>query len=425
VSWLLADRADTDVVWQPPGGPPRTVGALRAAVAALRWHGVPPGGVVSIDVSEPWAGLVGVLGAISAGRVALPSTRAVAGASVPAHPDACLLLQTSGSSGAPRRVMLSAAGIAANVSAILGYLPLRAGQRLGVVTPLHYSYGLIGQHLVSLRAGAITVPLTPGPWAARQLDELEGCVGVSGVPSTLAAWSRPGLPRPRLSWLASAGAPLGAARVRAIAAAFPGATLFNQYGMTEAGPRLCAGPVSPSSPAGLVGPPVAGTEIAVVGPDGTPLPAGEEGEIVARTPSAMLGYWQEPAATAAVLSEGWLSTGDRGRLDGAGRLCVLGRRDDLVQVGGERVSLVGVEQALLEHPQIDAAGVCPEPDDPMGRLRAVVVSAGLDRRALVRWMRGLPPAWRPIRVLCVSALPVRPSGKLDRRALAAIHGGEP
>jgi acyl-CoA synthetase (AMP-forming)/AMP-acid ligase II len=440
VTWLLATRQPDDVAWIE-GDTALTVSDLRAAAGAIAasLSDLPAGAVVATAAGDRWACLAGVLGAIQAGcaawplRAPDPITLRELGVAALLTPDgatrlggrarvgAALILETSGSGGAPRRVMLGDRGLRANVDAILGYLPARAGEVVGLLTPLHYSYGLVGQCLTALRGGATIAALTPGPWAARQVEEMarHGVTGLSAVPSTLSRFADLELP-PALSWLASAGAPLHGALVDRLHAAAPHAALYNQYGMTEASPRLCATRVDPSTyTPGLVGPPLSGVAVAILGEHGRPLPAGQIGRVVARTPSAMLGYWGDPEATERALTPRGLETGDLGFLNEHGHLHITGRADDLVQVGGERVSLRAVEGALLARDGVQACYAFAPASARFGRhVEAVVVAPGVDTDALRRALAGaLAPAALPRTIHARAALPMRPNGKLDRAAL--------
>ena len=123
---------------------------------------------------------------------------------------------------------------------------------------------------------------------------------------------------------------------------------------------------------------------------GRELPAGEVGEICARSPGVMQGYWRSPDATAEALRDGWLHTGDLGYLDDDGYLFIVDRKKDLIIRGGFNVYPRDVEDALLEHPAVEAAGVVGRPDDgPRRGGRGVRVAAPRSRSRRPRsWSRG-------------------------------------
>jgi acyl-CoA synthetase (AMP-forming)/AMP-acid ligase II len=410
-------------------------------------------------------------------RNALATTPFPAEATPPAlDPRAGLILATSGTTGDPRLVVLSRDGLAANVAAILDYLPMRAQPRAAVVLPLHYAYALVGQCLAGLAAGATLLLLGDLRFPAAQVEAMArlGAEGLSSVPASLRLLAEAGAPP--LAYVASAGAPVSPADLRAW---FPGARLFNQWGLTEAGPRVTAvDDADPAFDAGSVGRAIAGVEVTARRPDGTPCAPGELGELHVRGPSVMLGYLDEPGATSAhdarpdatagerrhasragdaggpeadrvrppaagphgahaaeahasatddtrpvVLGPYGLRTGDLGRVDARGFVYLAGRADDVVKIAGERVGLDEVAAALRRLPGVAEAAAAAVPDRWTGaRLEAAVVLApGADLADVRRAARAtLAAARRPARLVAVPALPLTPRGKLDRDALRRL-----
>jgi len=161
--------------------------------------------------------------------------------------------------------------------------------------------------------------------------------------------------------------------------------------------------------------------------DGVRVRVGPDGRVHLAGPVLFDGYADDPAATAAVLHDGWLRTDDVGRLDEQGRLELIGRADDAVLSGGVTVHLAAVERAVRSHPWVVDAAVTAVDDDEWGsRVVAVVVVAGATPSlASLRDHvgAGLPRTWAPRVVLAVSALPRLPGGKVDRLAVRALAGG--
>jgi len=177
-----------------------------------------------------------------------------------------------------------------------------------------------------------------------------------------------------LRFIGSGGAPLSLELAQALEARLPGVTVSEGYGMTESSALLTS--QSPSERrAGTVGRAVPGVEVRIVDVEtGEVLPAGREGEIVARGASLMAGYWHDPDATARTVVDGWLHTGDVGVLDDDGYLRVVDRLKDLVIRGGFNVYPRDVEDALLEHPDVILAGVVGRPDPVLGEEVVAFVS---------------------------------------------------
>ncbi len=462
LSALVAPASDGDAIVRASG---ETVShaELHAAVAhaaeTLAASGAAPGRLVAIAAPDPAGYLVASLGAWSAGCAVVPcDPRAgehatsrtldaarplavVRGADVRGRleveartgarelaPRVGLLVFTSGSSAEPKGVLLSADGIAANVRAINGYLPVRASSRVAVVVPLAYSYGLVGQALTTLSVGGALVLLGDVPFAAEQIDHMSalGVNGLSSVPASLRLLARAATEKgvhPALAWCASAGASLDAGTVAAVREAFPGAELFNQYGLTEASPRVAW--VSDRDPAfarGAAGRAVEGVSIRIVSETGATLPAGQEGAVEVRGPSVMLGYLDDPAATAHALTlDGWLRTNDVGSIDEAGYLHVRGRADGVVKSAGERVSLDEVAAVLRRAGGVRDACVLAKPDEAMGSVLHAFVECDEAAFALLRaFARAeLSPAKRPRSFERLDALPRTSNGKVALAALRA------
>jgi acyl-CoA synthetase (AMP-forming)/AMP-acid ligase II len=174
------------------------------------------------------------------------------------------------------------------------------------------------------------------------------------------------------------------------------------------------------------GRPIAGTRIRIVDAQGRDLPAGGIGEIVVRGPQLMSGYWNKPAETAAAFLDGWLRTGDIGRLDAEGYLYICDRAKDVIISGGENVYPREVENVLFTHPAIADAAVIGIPDVPYGEtvLAVVVLKSGETVSAdelVTHCRRHLGGYKLPRRVEFVAGLPRNPSGKVLKKVLRAPY----
>jgi long-chain acyl-CoA synthetase len=145
-----------------------------------------------------------------------------------------------------------------------------------------------------------------------------------------------------------------------------GSALVEGYGLTEASPVVCINPI-PEPKLGTVGLPVPSTEVTVRDDSGAILAIGEEGEVWARGPQIMLGYWQRPGESEKVLTaDGWLRTGDIGVLDAEGYLKLLDRKKDMIIVSGFKVFPNEVEDITVMHPGVLEAAVIGVPDERTG-----------------------------------------------------------
>jgi acyl-CoA synthetase (AMP-forming)/AMP-acid ligase II len=175
-----------------------------------------------------------------------------------------------------------------------------------------------------------------------------------------------------------------------------------------------------------VGRPRPGVHVRVVDDDGRVAGDGEVGELCLRSPMMMSGYWNDPEATAAVLRDGWLHTGDLARIDDAGCVRLAGRKKEMYVRGGYNVYPMEVEAVLASHPDVVAVAVVPRPDDVMGEVGvAVVVPRDPAHPPTVDDLRrqgaeSLASFKLPDDVALVDALPLTPMNKVDRPALADL-----
>lgn len=343
--------------------------------------------------------------------------------------DLAAILYTSGTTGAPKGVALSHGNLDHNTAAIIGYLGLGADDRGVTVLPFWYAYGasVLNCHLA---AGAFLAIETNSqyPHLVVQALERHRATGFSGVPSTFALLLEHGrLDQADLSalrYLTQAGGAMAPALTRRLRAALPRARLFIMYGQTEASARLTfLDPDRVDRKPGAVGGPVAGVELAIRHADGSIAAPGEEGEVWARGGNIMAGYWQAPEATAQALRDGWLRTGDLGRIDEEGDLWLAGRRSDLIKTGAHRVHPLDVEQVIAELPGVREVAVCGVDDALLGQAVAALVVADRGQvpgeMAVKAHCRAHLPTYKiPRLVRFVDALPRTASGKIRRADLA-------
>lgn len=339
-----------------------------------------------------------------------------------------VILYTSGTTGAPKGVALSHGNLFANASAVIDYLRLDADDSVLSILAFYYAYGASVLH-THLMSGASIVLAQNLLFPHLLMDTIvrERITGLSGVPSTYALL----LERVKLAdydlsslrYLTQAGGPMSAALTRRLRAALPGARLFVMYGQTEATSRLTwLPPERLDEKLGSVGIPVNGVSLRIAREDGADAAHGEVGEVHVRGANVMRGYWNNPDATAAVLHDGWLRTGDMGHLDGDGYLWLVGRRSDMIKTGAHRVHPVDIEEVIAEVPGVAEVAVVGVDDDVLGQvIKAFVVAPGLPPRSenmIKAYCRERLPSYKiPRDIAFVSALPRTASGKIRRAAL--------
>jgi fatty-acyl-CoA synthase len=211
--------------------------------------------------------------------------------------------------------------------------------------------------------------------------------------------------------------------LKEIADRLPGIALFNFYGQTEMGPLATVlKPADQVRKAGSAGRAALNVETRVVDDADQPVPSGEIGEIVHRSPHAMLGYWRDPERTAQTFAHGWFHSGDLGVMDDDGYLTVVDRKKDMIKTGGENVASREVEEAIYQHPAVAEVAVfgLPHPRWIEAVTAAVVVRDGhsVTGDELIAHCRERLGSFKvPKHVVVVDALPKNASGKLLKREL--------
>ncbi|MFJ7044361.1 SDR family NAD(P)-dependent oxidoreductase [Streptomyces sp. NPDC101112] len=356
---------------------------------------------------------------------------------VPARDDLGLdepayLLYTSGTTGRPKGVLVALRAVlwnAANCYApIIG---LSEADTLLWPLPLFHTFGY-NLCVMAVTAVGASAHLVPGFSAAEVLRELNSrpytfLVGVPTVYHNLVqAAEAEQLTLPALRVCIIAGAVTSAAFAESFEAAF-GIWLTDNYGCTEmSGPMATMWPGGERVP-GSCGLPVPGLSLRVVDPDtGVDVPAGEVGEIWVSGPSVMLGYYNQPEATAKAVHDGWYRTGDLAHRNDAGYLFITGRRNDVIIRGGENVHPSEIEAVLAGVAGVRDAAVTGRDDEELGQVPVAMVvpdADGVDCAELfARCRRELAYFKVPVEVRTVAALPRTATGKVAREPLAELPG---
>jgi acyl-coenzyme A synthetase/AMP-(fatty) acid ligase/acyl carrier protein len=216
-----------------------------------------------------------------------------------------------------------------------------------------------------------------------------------------------------------------------------GVPAIEAYGMTEAAHQMAANPLPPRERRpGSVGL-ASGTAIAIMDDAGTLLPPESSGEIVVRGANVMDGYERNPDANSAAFTDGWFRTGDQGHLDAGGYLYLTGRRKEIINRGGEKISPREIDEVLLEHPAVAEAVACAVPHETLGEAVAAAVvlrSADAVTPSQLRTYAAarLAPFKVPARIVLLPESPKGPTGKIQRVGLAERlgitsqdHSGDP
>ncbi len=360
-----------------------------------------------------------------------------AGAHVqPVSVDLAAVIYTSGSTGSPKGVTLTHGNMTFAADSIIEYLQMKESDRVLCVLPLSFDYGLY-QLLMTFRVGG-TLVLENGfafPGRVVQLLEQQRITGLPCVPTVFhVLLSLRGLAErelPDLRFLTNTGAALPEPTVKAIRQTFPNARLYSMYGLTECKRVAYLPPEQVESRPTSVGVPIPGTEVWIEDEDGRVLGPGEVGELIIRGAHVMQGYWNDPELTAERLRPGrwpWervLASGDLFRTDEDGYLYFVGRRDDLIKSGGEKVVPREIEDVLHAAPGVHEAAVVGVADRLLGQAVHAHVSgkngAALDVAALRRYCSERLEDYKvPRHVTIHDELPRTANGKIDRGALAGL-----
>lgn len=343
-------------------------------------------------------------------------------------PDAVALLPySSGTTGTPKGVMLTHTNVVTMVRQVQAAVRLTERDTVLALAPFFHVLGGIVTMAVPLATGAAVV--TVGRFdPALVLDVIERHRPTfTAVPPPVAAFlaRHPAAAQRDLSSLeliAVGGAPLAVGVHEALRERLPGCNVAQGWGLTETTAGICVPDRDRPSPPGTVGRLLPNTELTVAEPDtGRAMGTGEPGELWVRGPQLMAGYLNRPGATAEIVDgDGWLHTGDLGKVDADGNLVILDRLKELIKVDGYQVAPAELESLLLAHPAIADAAVIGRPDDRHGEVPvAYVVNAGsIDTTVLREWLAQRTAPYKHLAdVIEVDQLPRTPSGKLLRRML--------
>ncbi|MET9436163.1 4-coumarate--CoA ligase family protein [Streptomyces sp. NPDC006551] len=351
--------------------------------------------------------------------------------------DIAALPYSSGTTGVPKGVMLTHTSIATNLAQLEPFVPMGPGDRILAVLPFFHIYGLTALMNAPLRQGATVVVLP-----RFELDQFLAAIEkhrINGLyvapPIVLALAKHPAVSDHDLSsleYIVSAAAPLDASLAEACSARLELPPVRQAYGMTELSPGTHVVPLDAvNPPPGAVGKLLPSTEMRILSLDDPEKDAapGTDGEVAIRGPQVMKGYLGRPDATAAMIdADGWLRTGDIGRVDENGWLFVVDRVKELIKYKGFQVAPAELEALLLTHEGVaDAAVIGVYDEDGNEVPKAYVVrqphASGLSAGDIIAFVAGQVAPYKKIRrVEFVDGVPRAASGKILRRELREREG---
>lgn len=341
--------------------------------------------------------------------------------------DLGLIMFTSGTTGTPKGVMLSNATLLTQAEAQCINRELTQDDAIYLVSPIAHSIGLSSNVLSAFAAGARLI-VTP----RFRVEDLVERTAAGEVTMVVAV---PQLYTKMLEHIETAGIDMSGARLRVAASGgasldpalkarvldVMGVTVSNGYGATEFVP-VTRVPIGMEAASNVVGLPCTGVELRIVDDNGQDVPQGQSGEIWARGPFCMQGYYRNPEETAKVLTEdGWLATGDLGEILENGMLAIVGRKKEVIIRSGFNVYPADVEGALSSHDDVAEAAVLGRPvpgnEEVVGFVTAMP-GRQIDTAALTAFVRDQLTAYKvPSEIVVIDAMPIGPTGKIQKALL--------
>ena len=423
--------------------------AAKSIADALRDLGICKDELVILLIGNQPIDVVGYLGIWKAGAVAVPVHETSPAASVlgmrertgarfviiegsveqwnaeprPAREElagAAIVVFTSGSTGTPKGVIVGHQALCFKLGVLSKLLAFEASDTVLVPLQLTFIFG-IWVTLLGVLAGsnvAVVPKLTED--VSRRL--LPSATILSAVPTMLRSISSEKIEAPRLRKILSGGEPLSPSLAVSLGAQFPLAGLYDLFGLTETGScDFCLLPSEQPHGLGTIGRPTEGVEFRIVPVENSVAGAGE---LLIRTPSMMLAYLDEPEMTATALEESFFKTGDLARLRDNGFVELVGRSNDIISRGGNKIAPLEIDHLFAQHPDVISAMSVGITDERLGEALHVLIvkraDSGVTDQALRDWSRARIEKFKlPDGIHFCDGLPLGSTGKADRNSAAA------
>ncbi len=338
--------------------------------------------------------------------------------------DPAVILYTSGTTGAPKGVILTHKNLYSNAVSSASINDGVRGTTLGVL-PLAHIYGLTMSSVLFLTGSSVVVfPKfnVTEVFAAIQCHRVRSFSAVPAmIHAMLADPSSGNYDLSSLEWVGSGSAPMPVALASAFREKFS-ADVYEGYGLSEASPVVTAHRHGMAHKPGSVGVPIPGVEIRIVDEDGREMPVGEVGELLVKGDNVTIGYFQNSEETSRVLDGPWLHTGDLAKVDEEGYLYIVDRKKDVIIRGGFNIYPRDLEELLMEHPAVSEVAVvgCPSPRLGEEVVAYVVRKPGslVNEMELLKYCQDHLAKYKtPQVIVFVDSLPRNGVGKVLKRTL--------
>jgi len=339
---------------------------------------------------------------------------------------AAMIVYSSGTTGAPKGIVLGQRQLLANARMVIKALQYRPSDRFLTILPSFHIFGYSFDFLYSgmVRGRMVVLPAFDAE-AALDLIEKHGITVLAGVPLMLVKMFDPTLVTGRdvssLRLIDVGGGPVPTTLMRELKEKF-GIETVESYGLSEISPVACVQRPHQPSPEGSCGVVLDGVGVRVHNSDGEEVPPNEPGELQFRCDTFMNGYWNQPGLTEATLKDGWLRTGDVGQIDKAGNIFIIDRIKDMIVTNGYNVFPKEVEMVLFAHSGVEAAAVIGVPHEVRGEdiVAFIIPATGANTSAeeMIAYCRENLARFKvPREIVFTDTLPLTASGKIRRFAL--------